>query len=383
MSKNQNDGLKKALAVYIVAAVLIMIVACIAVITFFESWKTVIYGMNANRSTAVVEYEDREFVVEHSYIEEGVERQIGLLEFGEMISLLLCVIVTILILSHVFFKKKLEEPLAILNLEMEYIRRGDLSFDCSYISNDEMGAVCQAFNRMRLELAKNQKDLWDLMEDQRVLNAAFAHDIRTPMTVMKGYSQMLLKFYPEGKISDEKLLETLAVIDRQADRVERFSETMKEMHSMDDRKVEKTEISLYELMEKLSGNLGGMSNETVSVSVVCDKDPDQILCCDLSLIEEVTDNLLSNALWYAKKQVILTADFDSGKIYLYVKDDGPGFSKEALEKASRPYFTTAGDHFGMGLTICKTLCKKHGGYLEVTNSIEGGAIVCAVFEADA
>lgn len=382
MFKNQNDGLKKALAGYIIAAVLIMIVACVVIITFFENWQRMIYDMNANKSTAVVGYEDREFVVEHSYIEEEVEKQIDLLEFGEMISLVLCVTATIMILSHVFFKKKLEEPLAILNLEMEYIRRGDLSFDCSYFSNDEMGAVCQAFNRMRIELAKNQKDLWNLMEEQRVLNAAFAHDIRTPVTVMKGYSQMLLKFYPEGKISDDKLLETLAVIDRQADRVERFSETMKEIHSIDDRKVEKTEISFGELMERLSGNLGGMSNETVSVSVVCDKDRDQVLCCDLGLIEELTDNLLSNALRYAKKQVILTADFHRGKLYLYVKDDGPGFSKEALEKASRPYFTTDGDHFGVGLTICKSLCKKHGGYLEVTNSIEGGAIVCAVLGAE-
>ena len=296
----------------------------------------------------------------------------------ETISLFICVIATIMILSHLYFKKKLEEPLAILKLEMEYIGRDDLSFDCSYCSNDEMEAVCNAFNKMRLQLVENRKNLWELMEDQRELNAAFAHDIRTPMTVMKGYSQMLLKFYPQGKISDEKLLETLEMIDRQADRVERFSETMKEMHSIDEWKIIKKEISLTELMEKLSGNLGGMSNETVSISVVYDKDQDQILHCDVSLIEEVIDHLLSNALRYAQKQVVLTAALDMGKLYLYVKDDGPGFSKEALEKASRPYFTTAREHFGMGLTICKTLCKKHGGSLEVTNSIEGGAIVCAL-----
>ncbi|MBP3457976.1 MAG: HAMP domain-containing histidine kinase [Lachnospiraceae bacterium] len=376
--KKRSAGLKTALIVYIITAILVMTASCVVLITFFENWKNIVYEVNEDEINTQIEYSGSSYVIEQRRISDRVLGQINILNICETISLFICVIATIMILSHLYFKKKLEEPLAILKLEMEYIGRDDLSFDCSYCSNDEMEAVCNAFNKMRLQLVENRKNLWDLMEDQRELNAAFAHDIRTPMTVMKGYSQMLLKFYPQGKISDEKLLETLEMIDRQADRVERFSETMKEMHSIDEWKIIKKEISLTELMEKLSGNLGGMSNETVSISVVYDKDQDQILHCDVSLIEEVTDNLLSNALRYAQKQVVLTAALDMGKLYLYVKDDGPGFSKEALEKASRPYFTTAREHFGMGLTICKTLCKKHGGSLEVTNSIEGGAIVCAL-----
>lgn len=376
--KKRSAGLKTALIVYIITAILVMTASCVVLITFFENWKNIVYEVNEDEINTQIEYSGSSYVIEQRRISDRVLGQINILNICETISLFICVIATIMILSHLYFKKKLEEPLAILKLEMEYIGRDDLSFDCSYCSNDEMEAVCNAFNKMRLQLVENRKNLWELMEDQRELNAAFAHDIRTPMTVMKGYSQMLLKFYPQGKISDEKLLETLEMIDRQADRVERFSETMKEMHSIDEWKIIKKEISLTELMEKLSGNLGGMSNETVSISVVYDKDQDQILHCDVSLIEEVIDNLLSNALRYAQKQVVLTAALDMGKLYLYVKDDGPGFSKEALEKASRPYFTTAREHFGMGLTICKTLCKKHGGSLEVTNSIEGGAIVCAL-----
>lgn len=376
--KSRNAGLKTALTVYIMTAIFLMAVACVVLTTFFENWRSMIYEVNEDKVNTIVEYEKNGYSIEKRYVSDIVLEQINILNICEILSLLLCAFAAIMILSHLYFKKKLEEPLALLKLEMEYIGRDDLSFDCSYCSNDEMGAVCRAFNKMRLQLVENRKSLWDLMEDQRELNAAFAHDIRTPMTVMKGYSQMLLKFYSQGKISDEKLLETLRMIDRQADRVERFSETMKEMHSIDEWKIDKREIGLCELMEKLSGNLGGMANEEVTVSVVYDKSQDQSLHCDVSLIEEVTDNLLSNALRYAERQVVFTAALDRGKLYLYVKDDGPGFSKEALEKASRPYFTTAREHFGMGLTICKTLCKKHGGSLEVTNSIEGGAIVCAL-----
>lgn len=66
--------------------------------------------------------------------------------------------------SHQYYKRKLEEPLRILKREMEFIGGDDLSFDCNYISNDEMGEICQAFNCMRKQLIKNQENLWELME---------------------------------------------------------------------------------------------------------------------------------------------------------------------------------------------------------------------------
>ena len=102
---------------------------------------------------------------------------------------------------------------------------------------------------------------------------------------------------------------------------------------------------------------------------------------------EVAENLLSNALRYADKkiEVLLEAEREEGPLRLYVKDDGRGFSKEELTKAVSPYYRekTEDDgqdssHFGIGLSI-SALLKKHGGELELANSIHGGAIVCAVF----
>lgn len=61
------------------------------------------------------------------------------------------------------------------------------------------------------------------------------------------------------------------------------------------------------------------------------------------------------------------------------QDDGPGFSADSLEKGTRPYFSTEEDHMGMGLSICRMLCKKHRGDLELTNSINKGGIACAFF----
>ena len=111
---------------------------------------------------------------------------------------------------------------------------------------------------------------------------------------------------------------------------------------------------------------------------------------DDSLVMEVLENMLSNAIRYAGKQIEVMSDYDtdSREWILTVRDDGPGFSEEQMDKALKPYYKETEDggpdeHFGIGLHICRELCKKHGGTLNVANSIRGGAVVTASFLAGA
>lgn len=349
---------------------------------FFENWKNIVFQVNGVQRVEMLLHKGNYEVItaEGDSLPENITNQIKLLNFLEVAFVLLCGGGTILCVSHLYYKRKLEEPLRILKREMEFIRRDDLSFDCSYVSNDEMGQICQGFNGMRKQLIKNQGNLWELMESQRELNAAFAHDIRTPLTVMKGYIQMLLQFYPSGKLSEEKLVETLLMLQKQAERMEQFSLTMKEIHTMEEWQVKRKPLTMRELVDQINVTLQGLPKEgkeiQLHVNIQVDKEE---LICDKNLIQEVVDNLLINALRYAKKKVNVVIQREEEGLYIYVKDDGDGFTKEALMNAARPYFSTIEGHFGLGLTICQTLCKKHGGDLEVMNSIEGGAIVSVYF----
>lgn len=373
--------LKKSLAVYILIALAVAVFFGGVFIVFFENWKEIVLQVNHQPDAWTILYEANGHKVSERYSSEKVARQIEILSFLEIAAVFLCGGVAVICVSHQYYKRKLEEPLKILKREMEFIGRDDLSFDCSYISNDEMGEVCNTLNRMRKQLVKNQENLWHLMEAQRNLNAAFAHDIRTPLTVMRGYTQMMLKFYPEGKISEEKMIETLQMLERQTGRIEQFSLTMKEIHNMEEWKVDRQPFSVKELAQQIRDNLKGMPLEGIQVEFSCEIDEMQIIC-DKNLIQEVADNILANALRYAKEKITISMVKDEEGLFLYVKDDGKGFSKEEIMKAARPYFSTAEDHFGLGLTICQTLCKKHGGDLELMNSLEGGAIVSAYFMVD-
>lgn len=373
--------LKKSLAVYILIALAVAVFWGGVFVVFFENWKDMVLKVNHQSDAWSMLYEANGYKISERYSSEKVARQIEILSFMEIAVVFLCGGVAVICVSHQYYKRKLEEPLKILKREMEFIGRDDLSFDCSYISNDEMGEVCNTLNRMRKQLVKNQENLWHLMEAQRNLNAAFAHDIRTPLTVMRGYTQMMLKFYPEGKISEEKMIETLQMLERQTGRIEQFSLTMKEIHNMEEWKVDRQPFSVKELVQQIRENLKGMPLGEIQVEFSCEIDEMQIIC-DKNLIQEVADNILTNALRYAREKIVISMAKEEEGLFIYVKDDGKGFSKEEIMKAARPYFSTAEDHFGLGLTICQTLCKKHGGDLELMNSLEGGAIVSAYFMVD-
>ena len=102
---------------------------------------------------------------------------------------------------------------------------------------------------------------------------------------------------------------------------------------------------------------------------------------DTAIVMRVYENLLANAVRFAKKKIKVSAESRDGYLYLTVSDDGSGFAGKDLENATKPFYKTVretdNEHFGMGLNICKILCEKHGGYIRLSN--RDGAVVTAAF----
>ena len=162
---------------------------------------------------------------------------------------------------------------------------------------------------------------------------------------------------------------------------------MKSVGSLEDRKAVKKETtgaSVFAALKSMADALDG----TGGIHIWADRriPPEKRLYLDEEIFLETAENILSNGIRYAKKwvQVILTNEGDF--LEVYVKDDGPGFTEEGLRMAAKPYYkdkeATEKEHFGIGLYICRVLCEKHGGSLSIHNSVDGGAIVSAAFEAE-
>jgi signal transduction histidine kinase len=94
----------------------------------------------------------------------------------------------------------------VLKKATEKVADNDLSVEIEYDIKDEMGELCNSFEYMRKQLVANNQKMWEMMEEQKRLNAAFAHDLRTPLTVLRGYTDFLSQYVPTGKIDDKKLI---------------------------------------------------------------------------------------------------------------------------------------------------------------------------------
>lgn len=378
----RNSSLKKALGFYILIAIFLCGLCYYATYLFCEGWKNVIMSAEGVTDYAVIYKDSKGYTLSTEGIPEDINDKLRLLEVAEALSVFIYASIAIVMVSHMYYKNKLKEPLEILKKEMEAVGRDDLSLDCRYLSRDEMGDICEVFNRMRLQLIDNQKNMWKLVQDQRELNAAFAHDIRTPLTVMKGYTQILRKFRPGGQISEEKLKETLALMETQVNRLEQFADTMKEINTFEELELKRRKSTVRELGAQMEQLFGGMAASGFFLELKLEEDcEDREIFIDSRAVLEVAENLMGNALRYAREKIQAQIQMEKGKLFLYIKDDGSGFDKRSLMNARKPYFTTEKGHFGLGLTICKLLCEKHGGTLEVTNGIHGGGIVCASFFA--
>lgn len=283
-----------------------------------------------------------------------------------------------------FYRNKLKRPLAELKSASEKIAGNDLDFTIDYRSNDELGQLCASFETMRSTLAHNFSDMWRQVEERKQLNAAFAHDLRTPLTVLKGYDEML------GESDDEQTRDTARTMGKHLDRMAHYIESMSTLRRLEDSQPEYRVITLAECVAML-GESARMLCEQAGKQLVVSGDKtgcdtanmeadsmswgDEIalgttICIDRTYAIQVCNNLISNAVRYARMTVKLFIGGDAGGLRMIVVDDGPGFSDTALSKAAQPYFTESGDaseHFGLGLYICRLLCEHHGGYLKLTN----------------
>lgn len=368
-------SLKKAMCIYIFIALICVFFLWLITVGVCNGWQNLIldkYGLDFKNFVSV----------DYLNIEAGDKWLLKIIIFIRNYSIFIYSMAAIVITSQFYYNNKIKEPLKILKTEADYVSRGDLSFECRYESNDEMAVICKTFNDMRLKLIENNSAMWNLIEEQADLNAVMAHDLRNPLSIIEGYNEMLIKYMPEGKISEEKLMSTLKLMNKQIIRMKEFLNRIKSIRSFSEMRVCKKRRDIKMLIDGLKEMIEGFDKGDIEI-LLEDFHENREGFYDLNVIEEVVGNLLSNAVRFAKKEVKISLKVEGDKLLIFVKDDGRGFSKKELFKASDPFYTSEkkdSSHFGIGLNICKILTEKHGGSLSLSNSIEGGAIVCSEFQ---
>jgi len=279
--------------------------------------------------------------------------------------------------AAVYYRKKLREPITQLQNGVERIQEDNLDFHIEYDGDDELGRLCCSMEKMRRELRQKHKALWESLEQRKLLNASVSHDLRTPITVLKGYLDYLEKNIPQDKLTEDMLLDTVSSMQGAVNRLELYVESVRDIEKIENIEIEKRSENVKLLLNELRSNvlrLAGNKEIIISNDITVDK-----IQIDKGVFFRILENLLQNALRYAEKQVGINLSHKKDFLILTVKDDGKGFSAADLEKATTVFYSNDKEkqHFGIGLSVCKILCEKHGGLLYVGNQKEKGACVTA------
>lgn len=279
-----------------------------------------------------------------------------------------------------FYRNKLKRPLGELGLASGRIAENDLDFRITYENGDEMGHLCREFEKMRSQLEENNRKMWRMIEDERAMRSAIAHDIRSPLSVLKGYQEMLIDYLPDGTIDQAQAEEMLRESMKQISRMDTFIDTMRKMNSLEQRELRADEITKEQLGTDIRAELDILGKEKrICLSV---QGEEEIFRGDREVILEVLENLLSNALRYARDKIDVTVSLSAQELSLSVRDDGIGFQEEGEKITSAFHQQNIKDsltHTGMGMYISRLYCEKHGGRLILENEESGGASVTAVF----
>lgn len=281
------------------------------------------------------------------------------------------------IATMVYYKRKLRIPIAQLQNGIKRIQENDLDFCIEYNGGDELGQLCGSMEKMRKELRQNNKALWEALEQRKLLNASVAHDLRTPITVLKGYLDYLEDGILQDKLTEDKLLDTVLSMQGAVTRLEQYAECVRNLEKIENIEIKIQPENVKLLIKEIESNISQLTGKKeilFSDGISFDE-----VNIDKGVLFRILENLLQNALRYAEKQININITQNDKFLILTVKDDGKGFTETDLKKADTMFYSKdrGKEHFGIGLGICKILCEKHGGRLLITNNKEKGACVIA------
>lgn len=392
MEKIRNLSLKKTILLYFVISLTAAFLLSGFTVHFARNMQNKIWEKYIDYAdyTDVFQQYGKKYEIEISRSNQSQMNRLDhhlseMCDFMETYSVLIFSIVGSVAAVFFFYKNKLKTPLQELKDASQMIADNELDFHVSYENKDEMGTLCKEFEMMRSDLADNNRKMWRMIDDEKALRNAIAHDIRSPLSILRGYQEMLLEFVSAESIKTEDVIDILQTGMYQIDRIEHFTENMRKMSHLEQRELQCSEIELSELAKKIEAEAAMLSKKESKLCKVERVQEQNIVKVDEELVMEVADNLLENAVRYAQKSIVLQIKKKDGFLIISVEDDGIGFV-DTEEKVTEPFYHKNPQddlkHFGLGMYISRIFCEKHGGNLKIYNARQGGAHVEALFKAE-
>jgi two-component system OmpR family sensor kinase len=301
----------------------------------------------------------------------GVFRELA--RFLSLPSTLLLVVATVIVAMVVFNPAR--RRLSALEDAAHRLGEGDLTARAAHAGGDEIARVAAAFNRMASELETRDAALRTSDALRRQMMADVSHELKTPLTAMRGYIETLRM--PEVALDTERRDRYFETIDRETRRLERIVKDLLDLARYEHGGVvlQRRLFDIGRLFENVAGrHEREAQKKAVAIRIHVDPQADQVVG-DPDRIEQAIENLVANALRHTPSggSVTLNATQADGKATLSVSDSGGGIAPEHVPHVFERFYkvdaarASESTGSGLGLSITKAIIERHGGTISVTS----------------
>ena len=283
-------------------------------------------------------------------------------------------ILVLIIIVASYLTSKIVKPIKILSRGAKKISDGNLDYQIELKTNDEFEVLGGQFNKMIKVLKDNQK-----LRDEFVFIAA--HELRTPVTAIRGYLSMVLE-ETFGKVP-EKIKENLIIANKSNDRLVRLVQDLLEVARSEagKMKIEMKEVDIGERINTVIKELESLAREK-NIKMNYSREKDFIVLSDEYKLSEVLVNIIGNAIKYTidNGSIDISHSQKDGFLITRVKDHGIGMDKEQMEKLFTKFYRVQTDvtakieGTGLGLFICKEIIERMNGKIWVESEAGRGSI---------
>jgi signal transduction histidine kinase len=267
---------------------------------------------------------------------------------------------------------RISRPIALLTRFTREVRRNPQVAPPQAKGGREVGELTEAFVTTFGDLEKSRADLVraSTLAALGELSAVVAHEIRTPIGILRSSAQMLAR---EPQLSDEGR-ELAGFIQSESERLNGLVSTL--LESTRTRVPAPRPTQLADLVRANLALLAGRANERGIALVEQLPATLPIVDCDPEQMTQVFLNIVQNALQIIPRggRIEVSAHAADGRVQVLIADDGPGIAPAALPRLFEPFFSQREGGFGLGLAAVQQIVVAHGGSVSAGASTLGGAL---------
>lgn len=285
------------------------------------------------------------------------------------IMLLILFVLSLIIL--IFFTEIVYVPLKKIIKATEQYAAGNMHYEFTVESADEMGYLTAALNYMASEIARTE-------DNQKKFVANISHDFRSPLTSIRGYLEAMI----DGTIPPELYEKYLNIVLNETDRLKKLTDSLLTLNNLNTTGVvlEKSIFDLNNVIRNTAAAFEGIcKNKSIAIELVLSGDTMPVNA-DMGKIQQVLYNLLDNAIKFSSSDSIIKIETTEkgSKVFVSVKDRGIGIPKEDLKLIWDRFYKSDLSRgkdkkgTGLGLSITKEIIMAHGEHINVISTVGVG-----------